>query len=159
MDVGSATNACEVQNRMPISPGHHPCTELETRGGIWRYDANNKDQKFSAAERYATGIRNGEGIAFDGAGRMFVTQHGRDQLAENWPRYITRAQSRELPAEEILLLEKGADYGWPECYYDGFQKKLVLAPEYGGDGKTVGVCADKQRRSRCFPAIGRPMIF
>jgi hypothetical protein len=36
----------------------------------------------------------------------------------------------------------GADYGWPECYYDQQQNKLVLAPEYGGDGgKTVGVCA------------------
>jgi glucose/arabinose dehydrogenase len=37
VDLGSATNACEVKNRMPHSPGHSPCTELETRGGIWRW--------------------------------------------------------------------------------------------------------------------------
>jgi glucose/arabinose dehydrogenase len=29
-------------------------------------------------------------------------------------------------------VEKGVDYGWPYCYYDPEQKKLVLAPEYGG---------------------------
>ena len=73
VDLGSATNSCQSQNRMPNSPGINPCTELETRAGIWRYDANRTDQKFSAAERFATGLRNGEGIAFDSAGRMLAT--------------------------------------------------------------------------------------
>jgi glucose/arabinose dehydrogenase len=65
VDIGSATNACDARNRMPMSPGNDPCTELQTRGGIWRYDANRTGQKFSPAERYATGIRNGEGLSFD----------------------------------------------------------------------------------------------
>src|SRR3984893_14566203 len=65
VDLGSATNACEVKNRMPHSPGHDPCIELETRGGIWRYDANKTDQRFSPKERFATGLRNGEGFDFD----------------------------------------------------------------------------------------------
>ena len=44
-----------------------------------------------------------------------------------------------MPAEEVVLLKQGGDYGWPFCYYDTFQQKLVLAPEYGGDGgKKVG---------------------
>ena len=47
VDLGSATNACEEKNRVPQSPGHKPCTEKETRGGTWRYDANRLDQKFS----------------------------------------------------------------------------------------------------------------
>ena len=34
VDLGSATNACQRQNRIPNSPGIQPCTELETRGGI-----------------------------------------------------------------------------------------------------------------------------
>src|SRR3989441_10695145 len=38
VDVGSATNSCQPQNRQPNIPGANPCTELETRGGIWRYD-------------------------------------------------------------------------------------------------------------------------
>jgi glucose/arabinose dehydrogenase len=40
VDLGSATNSCQSQNRMPNVPGNKPCTELETRGGTWRYDAN-----------------------------------------------------------------------------------------------------------------------
>ncbi len=105
--MGSATNACEKQNRMPHSPGNDPCTELETRGGIWRYDANKTDQVFSPKERYATGLRNGEGFDFDTAGRLFVTQHGRDQLHEDWPELYTAQQGFELPAEEVVILEAG----------------------------------------------------
>src|SRR6185437_12476399 len=33
VDLGSATNSCQSQNRMPNVPGNQPCTELETRGG------------------------------------------------------------------------------------------------------------------------------
>src|ERR1700746_2768901 len=67
------------------SPGLNPCTELETRGGIWRYDAKKTNQSFSPADRYATGIRNAEGFALLEDGQLLVTQHGRDQLRANWP--------------------------------------------------------------------------
>jgi glucose/arabinose dehydrogenase/cytochrome c5 len=157
VDLGSATNACQSENRVAGSPGIEPCTELETRGGTWRYDANKTEQKFSPAERYATGIRNGEGFSIDSEGRLFVTQHGRDQLSQNWRKLYTTAQSAELPAEEVVQLEKGGDYGWPECYFDGQQGKLVLAPEYGGDGgKKVGICAEKKAPVAFFDAHMAP---
>jgi glucose/arabinose dehydrogenase/mono/diheme cytochrome c family protein len=157
VDVGTATNACDVNNRMPNTKGHEPCTELETRGGIWRYDANKTDQRFSPAERYATGIRNGEGMDFDSNGRLFVTQHGRDQLLENYPKLFTLTNGHELPAEEVFVLERGVDYGWPRCYFDGLQRRLVLAPEYGGDGGgKVGVCAEKRGPTFFFPAHWAP---
>ena len=157
VDLGSATNACEVKNRMPHSPGHDPCNELETRGGIWRYDANRTNQRFSPKERFATGLRNGEGFDFDAEGRLFVTQHGRDQLREDWPNLYTAEEGFELPAEEVVILREGADYGWPQCYYDGQSQKLVLAPEYGGDGgKKAGACAEKQPPVAAFPAHWAP---
>jgi len=156
VDVGTATNSCQVKNRTLHSPGINPCRELETRGGTWRFDANKTDQKFSPAERYATGIRNGEGYAFDDAGRLFVTQHGRDQLHMNWPEFYKPEEEATLPAEEVVLLKQGGDYGWPECYYDSFVKKLVLAPEYGGDGKKIGVCAQKLEPAAAFPAHWAP---
>jgi glucose/arabinose dehydrogenase/mono/diheme cytochrome c family protein len=157
VDMGSATNACEVQNRMPKSPGSQPCAEKETRGGTWRYDANKTGQQFSPKERYASGIRNGEGFAIDAAGRLFVTQHGRDQLSEDWPDVYKPKDGPGLPAEEIVQLKSGKDYGWPECYFDGFQKKLVLAPEYGGDGgKTVGLCARRTAPVAFLPAHWAP---
>ena len=157
VDVATATNSCQLQNRQPRSPGANPCRELETRGGIWRYDANKTNQRFSPAARYATGIRNAEGFAFDSASRVFVTQQGRDQLHANWPALYKPTEEATLPAEELLLLKPGGDYGWPECYYDGVRQKLVLAPEYGGDGgKRVGVCANKMAPVAAFPAHWAP---
>jgi glucose/arabinose dehydrogenase/mono/diheme cytochrome c family protein len=158
VDVGTATNSCQLKNRTLKSPGADPCTELETRGGTWRFDANKTDQPFTPADRYATGIRNGEGYAVDAGGKLvYVTQHGRDQLHANWPDFYKPQEEATLPAEELLLLKQGGDYGWPECYYDPFQRKLVLAPEYGGDGgKKVGVCANKIGPVAVFPAHWGP---
>jgi glucose/arabinose dehydrogenase/mono/diheme cytochrome c family protein len=157
IDLGTRTNACQLKNRTLHSPGADPCVELETRGGTWRYNANKTDQTFSPAGRYATGIRNGEGFAFDSQGNLYVTQHGRDQLHQNWPELYKPEEEATLPAEEVVLLKQGGDYGWPECYYDGIQKKLVLAPEYGGDGgKKVGVCASKTPPAAAFPAHWAP---
>jgi glucose/arabinose dehydrogenase/mono/diheme cytochrome c family protein len=157
VDLGSATNACQSENRIAGSRGLDPCVEKETRGGTWRYDANKSGQVFSPAGRYVSGIRNGEGFAFDAAGRLFATQHGRDQLYQNWPQLYTAEQSAELPAEELIQLSAGTDYGWPECYYDQNQKKLVLAPEYGGDGgRTVGLCAQRQAPVAAFPGHWAP---
>jgi glucose/arabinose dehydrogenase len=157
LDVGSATNSCQSENRIAGVLGISPCTEKETRAGTWRFDANKTDQAFSPAERYVSGLRNGEGFAFDSEGRLFATQHGRDQLFQNWPKLYTADQSAELPAEELVEIVKGADYGWPECYYDQKQEKLVLAPEYGGDGgKKVGVCAQRRAPVAAFPGHWAP---
>jgi glucose/arabinose dehydrogenase/mono/diheme cytochrome c family protein len=156
VDLGSATNACQERNRAAYSRGIDPCTELETRAGTWVYDANATGQKFSPAGRFVTGLRNGEGFAFDSGGRFFATQHGRDQLNQNWPKLFSTERSANEPAEELVQLEKGADYGWPYCYYDDTLNKLVLAPEYGGDGKKVGLCAEKRPPIAAFPGHWAP---
>ena len=152
VSMGSATNTCEVKNRMPHSPGNDPCTELETRAGIWRYDANKTDQVFSPKERYASGIRNGEGFDFDAAGRIFARSTAAINCTRTGPKLYTVEQGFELPAEKIMILKKGAWYGWPKCYFDPEQRKLVLAPEYGGDGgKKVGDCAQGRAAGRGVP--------
>ncbi|ACB94556.1 c-type cytochrome [Beijerinckia indica] len=157
VDLGSATNACQTENRMPNVVGADPCVELETRGGLWRYHADKRGQKFSPKERYATGIRNGEGLAFDASGHFYATQHGRDQLSQNWGGLYTTEQGVNLPAEELLDVHEGSDFGWPQCYFDDLQGKLVLAPEYGGDGgKKIGVCAQKSGPVAAFPAHWAP---
>ena len=153
VDVGTATNSCQPKTANPRYRVTNPCTELETRGGIWRYDANKTNQTFSPAGAMPREFAMAEGFAFDSTGRLFVTQHGRDQLHSNWPELYKPEEEATLPAEELVLLKSGGDYGWPECYYDGVQKKLVLAPEYGGDGgKEVGVCANKIAPAAAFPA-------
>jgi glucose/arabinose dehydrogenase len=156
VNSGSASNVCETVNRQPGAMGKDPCDELPLRAGIWKYRADKTGQVFSPAERYATGIRNAGGLAFDTAGNMFAMQHGRDQLGQNWPKLYTVQQGAELPAEELISVKPGDNFGWPYCYYDGFQKKLIQAPEYGGDGKAVGRCADKKGPLAAFPAHWAP---
>ena len=158
MNVGSATNSCQQKDRANESPGVDPCTELETRAGIWKYDANKPGQVFSPTERFATGIRTGMGIAIAGDGKVYATQHGRDQFLQNWPKiFPTPAYSAENPAEELLQVSQGDEFGWPYCYYAVDQKKLVDAPEYGGDGKKSDRCASKKAPAAVFPGHWAPM--
>jgi glucose/arabinose dehydrogenase len=158
LNVGSATNSCQKEDRKNESPGVDPCTELETRAGLWKYDANTPNQKFSAKERYATGIRNGMGIAIGPDGKLYATQHGRDQLHDNWPKlFPTTAYQAENPAEELMQVNQGDDFGWPYCYYSVDEKKLVNAPEYGGDGKKSDRCTGKKAPVAAFPGHWAPM--
>ena len=76
--------------------------------------------------------------------------------AENWSALYTAEQGANEPAEELVQLERGADFGWPYCYFDLSQQKLVLAPEYGGDGKAIGLCAGKRAPVAAFPAHWAP---
>jgi glucose/arabinose dehydrogenase len=158
LNVGSATNACQQKDRAPESPGVDPCVELETRAGYWKYDANKAGQRFSKAERYATGVRNGMGLAFGPDGKLYGMQHGRDQLHDNWPKiFPTTAYQAENPGEEFIQVNQGDDFGWPYCYYAMDQKKKVDAPEYGGDGKKSTRCDSRKAPVAVYPGHWAPM--
>lgn len=154
--IGSRSNSCQQADRQTRSPGMDPCTELETRAGIWRFDANRPNQTQADGHRVATGLRNPMAVTLQpGTEMLFAGMHGRDQLGENWG--FSVEDNAELPAEEFLRVEEGGDFGWPYCYYDQTAKKLVLAPEYGGDGKEVGRCASKKGPELAFPGHWAPM--
>ncbi len=153
---GSATNTC-VERGAPGEKGMDPCPELATRAGIWRYSASRTGQSLAIGERYATGVRNAVGLAImPGTNDLYVTQHGRDALATNWPAMYSVEKNAENPAEELLQVSRGDDFGWPYCYYDVDLKKKVLAPEYGGDGNTAGLCANKKSNVAAFPGHWAP---
>jgi len=156
VNVGSPSNSCQVKDRVVESPGKDPCAELATRAGIWRFDAATADQAEGSGTRYATGIRNAVGMAFAPDGQLWSTQHGRDQLGQNWPKLFNDAQNAEKPSEELLQINEGDDFGWPYCYHDLELSHLVLAPEYGGDGKQVGRCAQKKEPAVAFPGHWAP---
>ena len=160
LNVGSRTNSCQQTDRQNKVPGVDPCIELETRAGVWQFDANTSHQTAADGQRFATGIRNGVSLVMNPNDRsLYVTQHGRDQLAQNWG--FTVEQSAEWPAEELFRVTKGDDFGWPYCFYNPDEKHKVLAPEYGGDGKQVGRCADKKAPVFAFPGHWAPnaMLF
>ncbi len=157
VNSGSITNSCQENDRTLESPGKSPCPELQLHAGIWRYDAAKTGQAFSAKERYATGTRNAVALALNETDALYATLHGRDGLGPHWPKLYTTAQNNELPAEMFVRVDRGTDFGWPQCYFDGNQRKHVLAPEYGGDGgKAQGACAQKTQPLLTFPAHWAP---
>ncbi|MDQ6887933.1 MAG: PQQ-dependent sugar dehydrogenase [Gemmatimonadota bacterium] len=158
VNVGSRTNSCQQKDRGLESAGVDPCTELDTRAGLWRFDAGKTGQSFGTSARFATGIRNGMGLTINPLdGKVYTTQHGRDQLFQNWPKLYDAVRSAENPAEEFMQVNQGDDFGWPYCYFDVGAKKLLLAPEYGGDGVKVDRCAGKKPPLVWFPGHWAPM--
>ncbi len=157
VNVGSPSNACMEQSRTAGSPGKDPCDELDTRAGIWRFDADRAGQQQEDGVRFATGLRNTVALATRSQdGLLYGVMHGRDQLSEFWPQRFTQAQRAEKPAEEFVRIARGDDFGWPYCYYDPEDDRKVLGPEYGGDGQTIGRCAEKKDPLIGFPAHWAP---
>ena len=140
VNVGSYLGACLIDPNSKQAP--NPCPLLDSVGGIWQFKTNKLNQQYKDAVRYATGFKNVVGLDWNNkTNSLFITQHGRDQLNELYPQYYTAEQSGLLPAETMYEVRKGSDGGWPYVYYDHFQQKKILSPEYGGDGKKTG--ADK----------------
>jgi glucose/arabinose dehydrogenase len=157
VNIGAPSNSCQKVDRTPESPGQDPCPLLDIAGGIWRFDPRRGGQTQSDGQRFATGLRNAVALAVDpGTGSVFAAQHGRDQLAANWPKLYNDSMSAELPAEVVFRLEAGGDYGWPYCYYDWRRRANVLQPEYGGNGKTAGRCETVPRPVVAFPGHWAP---
>jgi glucose/arabinose dehydrogenase len=155
VNVGAPSNSCQQEDRKNGSKGMDPCPILETAGGIWQFKADKLNQTYADGVRYATGIRNVVGLDWNNSiNELFVMQHGRDQL-DMFPQY-TAKENADRPAEEMFLVKKGFNGGWPYCYFDLPENKKILAPEYGGDKKTQGRCAELQPPVIAFPAHMAP---
>ncbi|MGZ3763025.1 MAG: PQQ-dependent sugar dehydrogenase [Mucilaginibacter sp.] len=133
--VGSYNETCRKEGSGEGMPG---CPLLDSVGGIWQFKANKLNQGYPDAVHYAKGLKNVVGVNWNSStNSLFAMQHGRGSFDDKFPQYYTTKQSSELPAETMYELHRGADAGWPFVYYDHFQKKKILSPEYGGDGKKV----------------------
>ncbi|MFV1986616.1 MAG: sorbosone dehydrogenase family protein [Gemmatimonadota bacterium] len=157
VNIGGPSNACQSEPRSPGSPGIDPCPQLETRGGIWTFDARVRDQDQADGERFATGLRNTFALAIGPRGGLWGVQHGRDGVHDLWEALYTVEQQAEIPSEEFVLIERGDDFGWPYCLHDPVIGAKVLAPEYGGDGTEVGRCAAAKLPVIAFPGHWAPM--
>ncbi len=137
--IGCPSNSCQINDRQPGSQGMPGCPLLETAGGVWQFKPDKLNQTYQDGIRYATGLRNVVAIDYNTqTDQIYVMQHGRDQLNNLFPALYTVKESAELPAECMYALNNGDNAGWPFIYYDQFQHKKILAPEYGGDGKKEG---------------------
>jgi glucose/arabinose dehydrogenase len=69
----------------------------------------------------ARGLRNPFGLAFQpGTERLFATVNGQDNLPD---------PSAPEPAEMLVLIRRGAHYGWPRCWPSWSRKRMVGACE------------------------------
>jgi glucose/arabinose dehydrogenase len=74
-------------------------------------DAGDKSLAQVASEVYSYGHRNSQGLAWDDAGRLWVTEHGPSGLQSG--------------LDEINLIEKGSNYGWPVVRGDETQEGMI----------------------------------
>jgi glucose/arabinose dehydrogenase/mono/diheme cytochrome c family protein len=153
---GTPSNNCmDMANTPGGKPGQlgiMPCPELEQHAGIWRFDANKTGLTQKDGTLFATGLRSIVAMDWNKADKsLYVVQHGRDNLHRLFPELYTAWQSAVLPSEEFLKIKEGDDAGWPYYYYDQMQKKKLMTPEYGGDGKKEG-----KGKELAQPLIGFP---
>ncbi|MEO8416451.1 MAG: c-type cytochrome [Ginsengibacter sp.] len=152
---GAPSDCCQTEDRTPFSPGMDPCPILVNRAGIWRFDANKTGQFQKDGYKFATGVRSIVALEWnDQDHNLFTVMHGRDYLHATWPTYYSEWEGAVLPSEEFLKLQEGSNAGWPYYYYDQLKGKLLLSPEYGGDGRKEGKAAEYTQ-----PLIGFPGHF
>ena len=83
------------------------CREQDSRSGaILSFRQSGGDLRI-----VARGLRNPFGLVFDGE-TLYVSDNARDDLGEN------------EPAETVVRIEPGADYGWPRCWASWRLRKL-----------------------------------
>lgn len=157
VNVGSPSNACQKPDRRPHVPGQDPCPLLETHGGVWKFDENKLNQKQADGVRWVTGLRQEPAITWHD-GKLYIVMNNRDSIDQFWPEHFTAEDNATRPAEPMYRVDKqGENFGWPYCFYDYLQHKLLLNPEYGGDGKTVGRCSTMSLPIVSFPAHWAPV--
>jgi len=155
VNFGSPSNACQQPDRQPNVPGQDPCPLLETYAGIFRFDENKLGQKPADGRRYSTGMRQEVGLTWHD-NSLWAVMHNRDGLDTTWPGQFTAEQNAEWPAEYLVKIADGSNFGWPYCFYNNAEGKLVTNPEYGGDGKKSDRCASFTPPTVAFPGHWAP---
>jgi len=160
---GSPSDACQDKEKygpvgIPGGKGIDPCPELEYHAGIWRFDADKIGLTQEDGYKFATGIRSVVGMEWNPKDQsLYVVGNGIDNFHTIFPDIFTPWQAAVLPSERLMKVTNGSNYGWPYAYYDQIQKKNVLQPGYGGDGKIVDKASEYDLPSIGFPGHWAPM--
>lgn len=159
VSIGSSSDNCQAggaEGAIRI-PGQWPCPELTTRAGIWRFVPPATGKAAWVGSRYATGLRNAMAMAQDHAtGTLWALTHGRDFLNRTWG--VSDEESADQPAELLVRVVAGADFGWPYCmgrWRFNAPTTLVVAPDYASQAGAA--CATKTQPTVGFPGHWAPM--
>jgi glucose/arabinose dehydrogenase len=106
------------------------CVDYNNRAVIMHYAANG-----TGGTVYASGLRNAVGLAVQpGSGRLWSDDNGQDLLGDN------------IPPDEVNLIKKGANYGWPYCYGNGI-RDLSVSAATGYCARTTNPAVELQAHS------------
>jgi glucose/arabinose dehydrogenase len=109
--IGSSCNICAEDD--------------ERRAAVMRYDADG-----SNGERFAWGLRNPVGLAFEpGTNTLWATVNERDD------------QGNEIPPDLVTIVTEDANYGWPDCQPPDATPQEAGADCSGITPPTVGIQA------------------
>jgi len=142
----------------PGGAGLDPVPDLENHGGIWRFDAKRINQVQKDGVRISTGIRSVVGMQWNNQDdHLYAVVNGIDNFHTMYPKLFSSWQAAVFPAELLIRADEGTNFGWPYAYYDQIQKKNVLQPGYGGDGKIIGRASEFTEPIIGFPGHWAPM--
>ena len=96
----------------------------------------------ASGARFATGLRNMTALALNPR----TARCGARTTAATSSTRTGRSSSRAeedllLPVEELFRLDRGADYGWPYCYYDPRSRARCSRPSTAATATIEGRCA------------------
>ncbi len=154
VNIGSPSNACQVRDRQKGSPGMDPCPILAQHSGIWKFDANKLNQTVADGTKLVTGMRQEPDVAW-AYGAPYTVMNNRDQLDVLYPQYFSAADNNDRPAEGMYRADKGLNFGWPYCFYDYVQKKLILTRNMAATARPRAAVPSSPRRSSLFRRTGR----
>lgn len=145
VNVGSGSDHCEGPDGQ--MPAGERCAEREGAnplGVIRKYTMRWPEGTVRNSEIYARGLRNSMAMAFDRAGVLWQGENGRDAINVAMPEL---KNDDELPHDELTLIERDADYGWPYCY-----DQNRSSPEY-----PRADCSRYRPPRRLLPAHAAPL--
>ena len=154
--LGAPSNACQQKNRAIHSPGIDPCPLVDSTAGVWQFEGAVVGQPFSGGKKIVSGLRHTMGMSTTESGDSLAIVHGRDELHTNWPEMFSELQGADLPADELVELKSGNNFGWPYCFYDPQKQMRIQAPEYGGDGNESTRCPSYTQPLLAIPAHSAP---
>ena len=109
--IGSSCNICDEDD--------------DRRATVMRYNADG-----SGGERFAWGLRNAVGLAFQpGTNTLWATVNERDN------------QGNEIPPDLVTIVTEGANYGWPDCQPPDATPQEAGADCSGVTPPTIGIQA------------------
>jgi glucose/arabinose dehydrogenase len=110
------------------------------------------------AQPFATGVRNGTGLAIAPDGSVWTAVNNRDNVANPQTRDVTPDYVNDHPPEAVARLTPGRELGWPYCNPDGGPANLpfIRDVQTNADGSKLD-CAPLPRVEQSLGAHSAPL--